>query len=255
MKFLSSIFVLISCLLFIVVPVNADSESTSISDAYSLSGGNTMETSVDVNLPDVPAEITNHSKGTGYRGLPNGVEHHGPGMPGYFGQATPDPKFQSLKTVLIYKKNFTVDELKKMARTRRHRSTLLVTPLVDKMDWRSRPTNITIIISRANTSAKLLGYITDTGKNEHTASINVLAEMALEAINLGANTLHVTAEGIQRVLLASGWSLGFGGTRAQLNSGEDAGSVASSGCSIGGGKAFYSGRPWLQAFALWMPEN
>jgi hypothetical protein len=67
---------------------------------------------------------------------------------------------------------------------------------------------------------------------------------------LGANVIHITAEGVDRELKAFGWGVGLSYTRASISDSEQSGGVAAGGTGISGGSAGYVDMPWFQVFAL-----
>lgn len=187
----------------------------------------------------------------GYRGFNNPAEITYPGMPGYFGQATPGSSFQSAKTALIYKDVFTEDELTKLAKDA-FGSKVIVTPLVDKVDDKDKAEFVKMMLRKPGEDLKVevVGYITVKATGKNTVSMEILAEAALAARDLGANVIHITAEGVDRELNAFGWGVGLSYTRASISDSEQGGGVAAGGTGISGGSAGYADMPWFQVFAL-----
>jgi len=192
-----------------------------------------------------------NNNGHGYRGFNNAAEIHYPGLPGYFGNATPGSSFQSCKTSLIYKDTFSVEELERMAKGFLG-SKDIVTPLVDEVDDKDKAPSIQMLLRKPadGTDVQVLGYITVKATSNNTVSMEILAEAALKARDLGANAIHITAEGIERQLKAFGWGVGLSYTRASINNDETTGGVAAGGTGIAGGSAGYKDMPWFQVFAL-----
>lgn len=174
-----------------------------------------------------------------------------PGMPGYFGTATPGSSFQSAKTALIYKDVFTEDELTKLAKDA-FGSKVIVTPLVDKVDDKDKAEFVKMMLRKPGEDLKVevVGYITVKATGKNTVSMEILAEAALAARDLGANVIHITAEGVDRELNAFGWGVGLSYTRASISDSEQGGGVAAGGTGISGGSAGYADMPWFQVFAL-----
>ncbi len=184
------------------------------------------------------------------RGFANPAIIGFPGLPGYFGTATPGSSFQSLQTLLTYKNLFTTDELMMMAKGT-FGSKVIVTPLVKKVGDNDKAEIMKLSLMRPEaTKTTLVGYITVKATSDGTVSPEIMAEAMLAARDLGADTVHVTSEGVERVLKAFGWGIGFSYTKATMNSSETAGGVAAGGTGISGGTAGYKDRPWLQLFAL-----
>ena len=231
----------------------------------------TAETNVGINNSDTQGQVQGQSSNVentivfpeardltrtqvdakGYRGFANPAETNYPGMPGYFGTATPGSSFQSVKTALIYKDVFTEPELTKLAKDP-FGSKVIVTPLVDKVDDKNKAEFMKMMLSKPGEDLKveIVGYITVKATGKNTVSMEVLAEAALAARDLGANVIHITAEGVDRELKAFGWGIGLSYTRASISDSEQGGGVAAGGTGISGGSAGYVDMPWFQVFAL-----
>ena len=199
------------------------------------------------------AETTVNNNGQGYRGFASPAETNFPGMPGFFGQTTKGPMFQDVGSMLEYKNTFTLDELNKMAKNNIGMGFLgtkvIVTPLVDKVDEIDRVDTMAVVMVKPE-KAILKGYITVKATNDGKVSPEVMAEAMLAARKLGADAIHVTAEGVQRVMKAFGWGIGLAYTKATISNDETTGGVASGGTGIAGGEAGYNDRPWIQLFAI-----
>jgi len=204
-----------------------------------------------VNFPKPLSETTLNNKGTGYRGFANPADINYPALPSYFGTPTPGSSFQGLTTLTAYKNLFTVEELELMAKGALG-SKVIVTPLVKEAKEDDRAEIMAIALTKPVTKAKvtLVGYITVKATSNGTVSAEVMAEAMLAARALGADTVHATAEGVERVMQAFGWGVGFSYTKATMNGSETAGGVAAGGTGISGGTAGYKDRPWIQLFAL-----
>jgi hypothetical protein len=96
----------------------------------------------------------------------------------------------------------------------------------------------------------LLGYITVRATSKNTVSAEILGEAMLAARELGADTIHVSADGVERVLDALGWGIGLSHTSANLDAGETQGGISTGGTGISGGHAGYHDNPWIQLFAV-----
>ncbi len=194
------------------------------------------------------ASVTNLTQGT--RGFANPGLINYPGLPGYFGTSTPGSSFQSLKTLLTYKTTFNTDELRLMAKGN-FGSKVIVTPLVKAVADDAKADSMNLSLKAASGATVIMvGYITVKATSNGTVSPEIMAEAMLAARDLGANTVHVTSEGVERVLQAFGWGIGFSYTKATMNGSETASGVASGGTGISGGTAGYKDRPWLQLFAV-----
>jgi len=86
--------------------------------------------------------------------------------------------------ILKYKKSFGTDELKKMAKSG-FGSKVIVTPLVDKVAKDKRADVISIYITDPTPKPELLGYVTAKATGNNVVSMDILAEAALAARELG----------------------------------------------------------------------
>jgi hypothetical protein len=105
-------------------------------------------------------------------------------------------------------------------------------------------------LRRPDTEVVLVGYVTVKATGPNTVSMEVLAEAALAARDLGADAIHITAEGVERELRSFGWGVGLAYTKASISADETSGGVASGGTGVAGGKAGYKDLPWFQVFAI-----
>lgn len=215
-------------------------------DNNEANAGASAGASAVVNMPD-QKDLT-RSVGKGYRDLPSQGTVPIPGHLNYFGEATRGSQFQGVESVTLYKDTFTYDEMKKMAKGP-WGSKAVVTPLVDQVAEEDRAGSIKIVIEK-QAGAELLGYVMVKATSEGTVSPEIIAEAMLEARKLGGDTIHVSAEGVERVLKSLGWGIGFSYTAASLNSGENTGSSSTGGTGVSGAKAGYHDNPWIQLFVL-----
>ena len=230
----------IICVVSVMFSIPAFAGSTAVAGA-----------AADVNIvfPD-PTDLS-RIDAKGYRGFNTPAEINYPGRPGYFGVATPGSSFQSSKTALIYKDVFTEKELKLLAKDP-WGSKIIVTPLVDEVDDKDKAEFMKMMLRKPgdDLNVEIVGYITVKATGKNTVSMEVLAEAALAARELGANVIHITAEGVDRELRSFGWGVGLSYTRASISDTEQGGAVAAGGTGISGGSAGYVDMPWFQVFAL-----
>ena len=157
--------------------------------------------------------------------------------------------FQSLKTILIYKDTYTVDEIALM--TKDASVKMIVNPILPSpaKDEELAPA-VTVFISKPDKEMALVGFMTVRVKRQNSASIDALAEAMETARAMGGSAIHVTAEGVKREMKAFGWGAGLSYTRANITASETGGGVAAGGFGISGGTAGYVDMPWLQIFVL-----
>ena len=175
-----------------------------------------------------------------------------PGYPQYFGQPTEDFNFQKAGVMLLFKKVWTRAELEAMAGGRIKLVSKSLVPLKDK-DSKKAEDTIEIIIKRPQYPVQQVGIIYVSSKNVTTTSMEVLATAALSALDMGAKTLFLTAEGYSRVIKAFGWGVGFSYSQAWIETAknnQNSGGIGTGGFGFSGGEAGYKSKPWLQMFAL-----
>ena len=202
------------------------------------------------NVFNTPSETKN--TGIGYRGF---AEQGGvpiPGVPGYFGPVIKGSRYQSVESMTEYTDTFGIDQLNKMAKEdglNALGSKVIVTPLVDKVAKEDRANEIKVTLVKP-AGAVLKAYITVRATSSGTVSPEIMAEAMLAARALGADAIHVSAQGAEIVLKSFGWGVGLVTTRATISSNESTGSVSSGGTGISGASAGYQDRPWIQLFAI-----
>jgi len=235
-----------------IVMVIGFSGLASADDLTATAGVNGVEANA-YNVFNTPSETKNH--GTGYRGF---AEQGGvpiPGMPGYFGPPTKRSRYQSAEDMTTYQDTFTLDQMTRMAKETgldSFGSDVVVTPLVANVAKDDRAGQIKVALIRVE-GATLKGYITARATSSGTVSPELLGEVMLAARALGADAIHVSAQGAEIVLKSFGWGIGLAVTRATISSGETTGGVASGGTGISGGTAGYQDRPWIQLNAIKLP--
>jgi len=86
-----------------------------------------------------------------------------------------------------------------------------------------------------------------------SATMSLLAGIAIESIRHGADTLAITGEGARKVLEASGWGFQLGSTAATISGDKGSsalGTVTGGGFGYGEAKGSYGYVPWLQGWAF-----
>ena len=216
--------------------------------------GQSNEINVNIEGDEAPVQrdisTTNvNTTAKGYRGF--AVPHDIPIVPqgpAYFGTATPGPQFQSMKTALIYKDTFGPEELERMAKG--CDVELTPNPLIEPPDKENLAASVKVFLSKPATEVELVGYITVKTDDSDDVSMDALAAACLEARKMGGNAVHITAEGVKRLLESFGWGIGLAHTTATMAANEQTGTVNSGGFGVSGGHAGYVDYPWLQLFVL-----
>lgn len=209
---------------------------------------------VNNNSPEQRAETSMQSYGHGYRGFPIQGQVTYPVLPAHFAGSDPDHRFQSLKTITIYKDTFTVAELEEM---KKNNSSWLGLDKHVKINVNifakaegDATDKIQLFINKPAGDVQLLGYVTAFGDDEDAVSIDVMEELALACVAANGNAIHATGEGIDKFLLSSGWGIALGGNMASLSDSEKTGMAGFMGIGYSTGQAQYVGKPWIQAFIL-----
>jgi hypothetical protein len=208
-----------------------------------------QSTDVNIQFPESRDLTTTNINAKGYRGFAAPGEIPLPAQgPAYFGDATPGPQFQSMKTALIYKKEFTVPELDLMAKG--CDVDVMANPLIPKPAEEDLAASIKVFLSKPAANVTLVGYVTVNTDDNDDVSVDALAKAAIVAQKMGGNAIHITAEGVKRKLESFGWGIGLANSTATMSASERTGTITSGGFGISGGKAGYNDYPWLQIFVL-----
>lgn len=100
-----------------------------------------------------------------------------------------------------------------------------------------------------------LGYVSSQQIAKDGDSIQLLGYIGLEAIKLGANTVLLVNEGVERTLKASGWGIGLNYTQANMGIQDDTGRVGSGGTGYSTGWSKYLDKPWIRAIAVYVQDE
>jgi hypothetical protein len=247
--------VLLSCLVLIAPAVFAQAINNNSPGANANDVSNANTSTNQQNQAQIggspSATITTHGSEIP-RSFPVPGSANYPGYPQYFGQSTEDYNFQKAGVMLLFKKVWTRVELEALVGGRVRLNSKSLVPL-KKKDEKLPEDTIEIIIKRPQYPVQQVGLIYVTSKNVDSTSMEVLSKAALSALDMGAKTLFLTAEGYSRVIKAFGWGIGLNYTQAWIQNsgkGQNNGGVGSGGTGISGGEAGYKSKPWIQMFAL-----
>ena len=187
-----------------------------------------------------------NNRGSGYRGFANQAEiSYGP-LPGYLGPARHDANVQSAEVITMYKNTFTRADVEALVKG----VNIDANRYVDKVAEEDEGTVTVIFIAPDKSEVVQCAVITTKATSKETASANVLGAAILSALEVGADTLLVTAEGLSTELASFGWGVGFAYSSATISTDEKSGGIGSGGLGISGGSAGYKSFPWIQAIAL-----
>jgi len=192
-------------------------------------------------FPNPLPESTVNNKGTGYRGLPMQGEYHYPGIVPYMGPTTPSQRFRSVESMLVYADKFSVGTMQKAL------------GLEVSEDPAVRDKLIKVyVVKKPVPNAALCGFVghVATGKE---GSLDVMFQVALAAHRLGANAIHITAQGVERIFKSSGGGIGFAITSSSLTANEDGGTARGGGTGYAWGSSKKVDDPWINAIAILVP--
>lgn len=116
------------------------------------------------------------------------------------------------------------------------------------VDWEPADT-IEIVMEMDRIPMDLLGTVTVHG-NSKDETFDCLFKAALEALDMGANTLLITGEGVGKILKGFSWGIGFNVSQAKMQ-GDDS-QVTTGGLGVSGGSSEYQSKPWIQTLAIYI---
>ena len=119
--------------------------------------------------------------------------------------------------------------------------------VVDKKD--SDEIEIVLDIDKNAVNISLLGTVSVRG-NSNDESFDCLFKAALDALDMGANTLLVSGEGVGKVLKGFSWGIGFNVSSAKMSDGDS--QVTTGGLGVSSGSSEYKSKPWVQTLALYV---
>jgi len=178
----------------------------------------------------------------------------------YYGKQTPSVGYQDIRTIIMYSCMFSEGALKKMssgmmesgmAEFKLINGNDIVAPAkaaADGTRW------IKIVVSLdALKDVQLKGHVSGEAQDRELTMIELMSDVALKAMNGGANVLHITAFGATHDVFSSGWGIGFATTAAaidDMNKGQNRSIVGGGGFGYSSAKAGSRDQGWIQAFAL-----
>ncbi len=226
------------------------------SSAYSESGSDATASNVGtINVNGVSIEAAEQkditrtlNDGSGYRGFAPQAEITYPGMPSYFGPAVRNGNVRGVKSIIMYKDTFTRADVQDLLKGVRVDANSTV-PKVDNEDDTATVKVVLIPPEKADV-LRQCAVINAQATKEDASSVNALAAAISTALDVGADTLLITAEGAGCKLKSNGWGIGLAWTTSIINSAENTGSTGSGGMGITGGTAGYHSLPWIQGIAL-----
>ena len=101
----------------------------------------------------------------------------------------------------------------------------------------------------ANAAYERVGYLTATATNDAT-SIDAFQILLLLTHKMGSDVVHLTRQGVDFSMFATGWGASIGGVSGGLNANGEGGQVASGMLGWATGKSGANRDPWLQGVCL-----
>jgi len=167
----------------------------------------------------------------------------------YFGPDNPGFRFRPLADILLYGNVFTIGSLQASLSN----EMLKANELERVTNVKALKQVVTIIYTgKKNIADKRYqrrGYVMAKAGKGFT-SLDALQLTLLIANKLGSNTVHVTRQGVDFSMYATGWGVGLGGVAGSLNAKQDGGQVASGMLGWSTGKSGANKDPWIQGIAL-----
>jgi len=182
----------------------------------------------------------------------------------YTGSETPGYTYQTFKELLTFGNVFTESQLRSMAGDNGIRDAEVVVTMMDSNMARQKPTIhptakervITVLIKAAIPSPIRRGaYITVAMKSVKGISVECLGKAGVNALEVGANTLFVTAEGLDITQSQHSFTFGPGISFSSIG-----GSNGTKGVTGGGGAAYSYGvfgknyKPFQRFMALYVED-
>lgn len=190
------------------------------------------------------------NEGHGYRGFANQADISYPGMPSYFGPAVRNGNVRSVKSIIMYKDTFTRADVEGLLKGVDVDESRHVPEVKDEDKKDTDTVKVVLLPPDKSLVERQCGIIDAKATKESASSVNALAAAINSALEVGADTLFITAEGAGCKLKSNGWGVGLAWTTSVINTAENTGSTGSGGMGITGGSAGYHSLPWVQGIAL-----
>ena len=167
----------------------------------------------------------------------------------YFGPTNPGYRFRPLADILLYGNKFTIES----AQNNVSDEQLQLHKLIRITDPKILKKVITVIYNDkekiANVAYGRVGYLTALATNEAT-SLDAFDIILLLTHKMGSDVVHLTRQGVDFSMFATGWGASIGGVSGGLNANGEGGQVASGMLGWATGKSGANRDPWLQGICL-----
>ncbi len=170
-------------------------------------------------------------------------------LPSYFGPATADVNWQTMKTMAKYKLDWSTSGAQALLKGGKLKSKpkCLYGTMSDK------PVGGLLRVAVNGDGAKEVKDLTLIGtddvwaKNVETTTREVLGQAIYDGLCMNADVLLVTGEGAAVVMKAFGWGVGINNSVSVVSGGlGQVGNVTAAGIGVSGVEAGYHSKPWLQ---------
>jgi len=231
--------------------VNTNSGAGTIGlDNQAQSQGQGQSMNNNIVFPESKDVTRSINDGKGYRGFANQAEISYPGMPSYFGPAVRNGNVRGVKSIIMYKDTFTRADVAELLKGVSVDENRLVPQVKDEDKKDTDSVKVVLVPPAKEDVLRQCAIINAQATKEGASSVNALAAAIISALDAGADTLLITAEGAGCKLTSNGWGIGLAWTTAVINTAENTGNTGSGGMGITGGSAGYKSLPWVQGIAL-----
>jgi hypothetical protein len=169
-------------------------------------------------------------------------------IPSYFGPATADVNWQTMKTMAHFKLDWSASDAEALLKGAKLKSKPKC--LVGAMAASPAAGSLRVAVNGDSKNMKdltLIGTNDVWSKNVETTTREILGQAILDGLKMGADTLLVTGEGAAVVLKAFGWGIGISNSVSVVTGTTgNVGNVSAGGIGVSGVEAGYHSKPWLQ---------
>jgi hypothetical protein len=169
-------------------------------------------------------------------------------IPSYFGPATADVNWQTMKTMAKFKLDWTASDAEALLKGAKLKSKPKC--LVGAMAKTPAAGALKVAVNGELKDFKdmtMIGTNDVWSKNVETTTREVLGQAIMDGLCMGADVLLVTGEGAAVVMKAFGWGVGINNSVSVVSGTTGSvGNVSAAGIGVSGVEAGYRSKPWLQ---------
>jgi len=181
-------------------------------------------------------------------------------IPSYFGPATADVNWQTMRTLTTFKLDWSASDAQALLEGvkpgfvgKMFKHPLKSRPKCFYGTMSDHPVGGVLRVAVNGNNVKEIKDMTLIGTNDvwannvETTTQEVLGQAIYDGLCMNADVLLVTGEGAAVVLRAFGWGVGINNSVSVMSGGiGNAGNVAAAGFGVSGVEAGYRSKPWLQ---------